>query len=418
MPKIRAFEILIEKRQSEILSAAKKDDWSNIPIIEPISSDKLKTIVQNLQSQASILDGAVDDKGREALQKELNELKARSLLAGCLESVLALVDRMKTRNMLESCKKDLKTKPISDKSKELATNAVSETLKNALNAEFAALGIPHIRTKLNGRNDKGKMKFKLVLDLPIGKNIEEILSEGEQRAIAIGSFLADLSLVHHKNGIVFDDPVSSLDHWRRQDVARRLVEEAKKRQVIIFTHDTVFLSELQELIDNQKLPSLIQNLECRCNKPGYICEGLPWEHQTYKARIDLLEKGQKKLEKQPWPAYPSQDDCDEMRRQYSLFRATIERVIQDVIFNGVVKRYRDWIKVDMLEEVVGFELSEYQKVAHLHKRCCDVVTAHDPSTAKNASVPTAVDLGTDIKQLKDLIDAIVTRRKSLRQLTP
>ena len=87
------------------------------------------------------------------------------------------------------------------------------------------------------------MRHKLVLDLPVTKKLDEILSEGEQRAIALGSFLAEMHLANHLGGIVFDDPVSSLDHYRRKDVARRLVDEAKIRQVIILTHDTVFLGE-------------------------------------------------------------------------------------------------------------------------------------------------------------------------------
>ncbi len=50
-------------------------------------------------------------------------------------------------------------------------------------------------------------------------------------------------------GIVFDDPVSSLDHWRRRNVAQRLTKEAKTRQVVVFTHDTSFLGQLCNEID-------------------------------------------------------------------------------------------------------------------------------------------------------------------------
>ena len=92
-------------------------------------------------------------------------------------------------------------------------------------------------------------------------------------------------------------------------------------------------------------------------------------------------------------------------------RATLERVIQDVVFNGVVKRYRDWIRVDSLEGVVGFDQAEYEAIEKLHKKSCDVVTAHDPSSSKAAIVPSARDLGDDIKALKDIIETIKKRRK-------
>jgi wobble nucleotide-excising tRNase len=59
--------------------------------------------------------------------------------------------------------------------------------------------------------------------------------------VAIASFLAELETSSENCGIVFDDPVCSLDHLYRQRVAERLVSEGHKRQVIVFTHDIVFL---------------------------------------------------------------------------------------------------------------------------------------------------------------------------------
>jgi wobble nucleotide-excising tRNase len=43
---------------------------------------------------------------------------------------------------------------------------------------------------------------------------EDILSEGEQRVVAIRSFFAEVGLSGGKGGIVLDDPVSSFDHRR------------------------------------------------------------------------------------------------------------------------------------------------------------------------------------------------------------
>ncbi len=158
----------------------------------------------------------------------------------------------------------------------------------------------------------------------------------------------------------------------------------------------------------------MQCLEWKGNNPGHVCNGLPWEHQKYTERIDALEQAHKAFEKMPWPAYPGQVEADSMRHEYNRLRAAIERVIQDVVFNGVVKRYRDWIKVDSLEEVVGFEAMEYSEIARLHKRCCDVVDAHDPSSAKNYPVPTAHVFGADIAALKKVIADIKARRKSAK----
>ena len=142
-------------------------------------------------------------------------------------------------------------------------------------------------------------------------------------------------------------------------------------------------------------------------------DGLPWDHQGYKDRINALEQAQNKLAKN-WPPYPGDNEIGEMRNQYSRLRATLERVIQDVVFNGVVKRYRDWIRMDSLEDVVGFDRAEYEAIKKLHKRSCNIVTAHDPSSAKAEAVPTATDLGNDIIELKAIVEKIKNRRKAAK----
>jgi hypothetical protein len=317
---------------------------------------------------------------------------------------------MHVKAKLVACKDGLRTKPISDKAKEFASQAVTAALRDALNAEFQTLGIGHVKVKLSERVEQGKLKHKLVLAIPTAKRLDEILSEGEQRAIAIGSFLAELHLAGHKGGIVFDDPVSSLDHHWRKNVARRLVKEAKERQVIVLTHDTTFLGELRDQIEQQDVDFLMHHLEWMNECPGHVLAGLPWEHKSYKERIDKHEKDQRALSGN-WPAYPNERDRTEMRLQYSELRATIERVIQDVVFNGVVQRYRDWIHVGNLGGVVGFTAAEHGEIARLYKACCDVVQAHDPASAKNAPVPDAKQLGKDIEDLKAVVEAIRTRRK-------
>ena len=323
--------------------------------------------------------------------------------------MIDLVERMKVKAALVKCKEELRTKPVSDKAKEFASKAVTAPLRVALKEEFEALGIAHAMPRLEESVERGKMRHRLQLDLAVPAQIREILSEGEQRAIALGSFLAELRTGGHGGGIIFDDPVSSLDHIRRQHVARRLVTEAATRQVIVFTHDTTFLGELSDLIDLHGTEHVIHHLSWEGHCSGKVNAGLPWHHQSFKDRIDKLEQAQKKMEK-VWPPYPDEGQSAVMRTQYSMLRATIERVIQDVIFNGVIVRYRDWIKVGNLEDVVGFDANECKEIERLHKACCDVTEAHDASSAKNAPVPTAAQLGLDIAALSALTQAIKIKR--------
>ena len=407
---IESFQSALEERRDSMLSCLKSGAWDEIQPLPQSPQVRVRQLAAAQLKAYRVLYKAADEDQRAKLAEELKQLSARKDLSFCLKAVLELLSRMKAHAALVRCRPSLFTRAISNKSKEFASTAVTEELKRALDIELKALGIGHIRTVLKERNVKGKMLHQLVLDVPTFAKTDEILSEGEQRAIAIASFLAELSLANHSCGIVFDDPVSSLDHWRRRDVARRLVEEAKTRQVVVLTHDTSFLGQLLDEIDVSFTPNEKRFLEWKGNASGCVIDGLPWDQQGYKARIDALEKSQSKLAK-TWPTYPGEKEVADIRQQYDRLRATLERVIQDVLFNGVVKRYRDWVRVDSLEKVVGFAHAEYAAIQQLHKRCCDQVTAHDPSSAKAASIPSAVELGQDIAQLKSIISMIQMRQQ-------
>lgn len=407
---INEYQTSLENRRTAMLECLTSSKWEDIPELTSSPYKALRKLAaQQLRSHKRLLKAA-DEKNRKNLEFELSELLAKQELAKSLDAVIDLLERMKKKAALEKCRPSLKTRQISDQSKKFASAAVTDELKKALNMEFTELGVGHIKAKFKERTDKGKMYHQLLLDLPTSRKVEDILSEGEQRAIALSSFFAELALSNHYCGIVLDDPVSSLDHWRRRNVARRLVKEAKQRQVIVFTHDTSFLGQLCDEIEEAGITSFKSYLEWQGSNPGYVNHGLPWDQQGYKARIDSLEKAQSSLAKR-WPIYPNQDETREMRNEYDRLRATLERVIQDVVFNGVVKRYRDWIKVDSLKSVVGFNQNEFEIIDNLHKRCSDVITAHDQSGDKCASVPTAQDLGKDINVLKSLVQTIQNRRK-------
>ena len=337
---IEAFQACIDSRRESMLQCLETAKWTEVPELITSPRKRVRQLAAQQLKAFRTLVQAADEEKRKELAKVYCELTARQSLAKSLKAVLELLQRMKKKAALEKCRPSLKTRPISDKSKEFATVAVTNELKEALDQEFDDLGIGHIKTKLKERSDRGKIFHQLLLDLPTTTKIDEILSEGEQRAIALGSFLAELALANHSCGIVFDDPVSSLDHWRRRNVARRLVEEARIRQVVVFTHDTSFLGQLCDEIDEGKIPHSMMFLEWQNGSPGCVNDGLPWEHQGCKARFDFHEKAQRRLAK-AWPPYPGEKEKSQMRIEYSELRATLERVIQDVVFNGVVKRYRD-----------------------------------------------------------------------------
>lgn len=65
--------------------------------------------------------------------------------------------------------------------------------------------------------------------------VENILSEGEIKAVALALLISDLELKQQKNPIVLDDPVNSLDNNIIRRFADRLI--GLENQVVLFTHN-------------------------------------------------------------------------------------------------------------------------------------------------------------------------------------
>lgn len=410
-PMIARFNKQNEERRKAVLTALESGTWDAIPQTVNIPYKAVRGLAAKQYRRARDYERACDEASAAVLRKEYESLDARRKLSMCAAQIHALLERHKKRHALEACKKHLNTRPISMKSRELAGQVVTGALKDALDAEFEVLGIGHITTRLKDRNVKGRILHQLLLDLPTSRKMEEILSEGEQRAIALGSFLAELRLTHHLGAIVLDDPVSSLDHKRRELVAKRLAEESCRRQVIVFTHDIVFLNQLMNECGQLGTPVAQRFLEKFGKQAGAVQDGLPWDHKSYKERIACLEKSQKEFEELPWPAEPNENLARQIIQQYSFLRATIERVVQDVVLNGTIRRFEEYVRVARLEKVVGLEQSHVAEIQRLYQRCHDLIEAHDPASAIDKLPPTAQDFGKDIVALKAVIEAIIAQRK-------
>jgi energy-coupling factor transporter ATP-binding protein EcfA2 len=414
-PHIDVFEKSLQDRRVKLLAAIPALTWDTVPELASNPRQALRDLAAKQHRSARDYERASDRAKSQILRKERDALFARKSLSLCVEQVESLLGRLKKKVALEGCKKDLNTRPISMKARELASVAVTAALKDAVDVELNALGMSHIKTKLRDRNVKGRILHQLLLDVPTSSKVEDILSEGEQRAIAIASFLAELRLANHSAAIIFDDPVSSLDHLRRRRVALRLAEESRSRQVIIFTHDIVFLHQLQSECSFLGLSIGLRFLEKKGKHAGNISAALPWDHKSFGDRIDGLEKVQKKFEKLPWPPEPHEELAREMIQQYSFLRATIERVVQDYVLNATVRRFEDYIQVSHLQQVVGLEQSEVDEILRLYQRCHDIVEAHDPASAVNGPPPTAAELGADISALRAVIGSIKIRRAQMEQ---
>jgi len=403
----RDFEYALTTRQKQIKEAIIANRWNGIdkPLVSP--AIRLQTLADKLNTEAEMLEKASDEKARAILQLQFSELDARVKLNQVKKAVVGAVSRLSHQAKLKKCLPAVRTNSISLKASELAEKVVSKELADALNREFKALGVGTLKVSLHSRSDKGKALHKLKLELPQSSNPCDILSEGEQRAIAIGSFLAEVGLSGGKGGIVFDDPVSSLDHRRRERVAKRLAAEAAHRQVIVFTHEIYFLCLLAEEAKLAGVPITTQSLIRNPDGFGVADPDLPFEGKNASKRIAALKAQQQLIAK-----LHRDGDEKEYRKHtvdaYFRLRMAWERAVEEVLLREVIMRFRKGVETQRLSGVV-VEDDDYAQVNAGMTKCSNF--AHDKALIGGVAMPEPDELLGDILNLAKWRSDVENRSK-------
>ena len=391
----REFERSLGERRDSLVAAVKSNNWSDVPRSPVSPAADLLVLAEKVNLQALTHEQASDEAARNAIQKQYTELEARFLLSQVKDAVITVISKLNHTAMLAKCILALKTNAISTKSSQIGETVISKSLQDALNAEFKALGVGALQVALQSRSGKGKMLHKLKLELPQSRNPRDLLSEGEQRAIALASFLAEVGLSNNSGGVIFDDPVSSLDHRRREKVATRLVEEAKSRQVIVFTHDIYFLCILAEQADAAGVAAQTQSISRRAEGFGVSNPELPFEGKNTTRRIASLRAHQQQVAK----LFRNGEE-DEHRKQtsdaYFHLRLAWERAVEEVLLRRVVLRFRKGVETQRLSEVLVND-DDYSRVTEGMSKCSNY--AHDKAMEGGIAVPDPEELLQDIMNL-------------------
>lgn len=387
--------------------------WA-VPIAIPASPEtSIRTVMSTLEARAQTEESAHDPETRKKLQAELKELEAREWLAGVKADVLQQIDHYKIIAELKDCEKDLKTSAITTKSTELTELFVTQAFQQRFKDEVAGLKLRTLEVVMEQTHGKkGVAKFGLRLVKAGTSKVADIASEGERRCVALAAFLSELSQASHQSALVFDDPVSSLDHGYRQRIAGRLATESISRQVIVFTHDETFMNDLVSSAKNAQSKPIILTLDWDNNAPGKYVQGLPWDIKKPLECLDTLEKEQRGL-RSGWNPQPNEDNIRKMRTAYSRLSSTLERIIENDLLCDVVKRFRSQIiSGQKLEGLVGISTGEIDEVNRLLQKCHDLTDRHAPSTA---TIPNPDELEQDIAATKKLVEEIKTRKNATKK---
>lgn len=244
--------------------------------------------------------------------------------------------------------------------------------------------------EINHTGTAGKSYRQLKLK---GKNPNVVLSEGEQKVIAIADFLVEMQLSEINRGIIFDDPVTSLDEKRKGEIAERLVKEALHKQVIIFTHDLVFVSNLCTKSEDLKTTSLCHWIENRGGMPGHV-----WLNNSpsYEKEYRNAEPAKKHY------SVCSKDDCQPMQRElitkqgFAALRTCYEVLVINDLFNNVVQRYNERVSIDALAKI-SFDKTLIDELLDNYAQCCRYMEGHTHSDKYAYQKPEPKNLNEEIQ---------------------
>jgi ABC-type dipeptide/oligopeptide/nickel transport system ATPase subunit len=350
---IDTYVAALKARQETVKGMAATRHLDELPALPASPLEALQAVRAQLLEQAAKLEQGMTPEQRQAKVKRLGELQARVKLAEHLPAVLQAIEADKRDFLFAEALKCCQTRALTQKSGELYEKTVTKDLQEALARELAALGV-NVSVTLDLSGQKGtrvqQLRLLKAAAMPRAK-LSGILSEGEQRAIAIASFLAEVSLDPSKSGIVFDDPVNSLDHRRRERIAKRLAFEANSRQVVVFTHDLAFASELQQQSKAHGHEATMRHVFAAASSKGHCTDKLPFEAQTLKARINAL----KDLHARALKALEQEQDIEKyndlVRGGYRKLRDSWESLVEDHLFSETVKRFRRPVSTQRLRSV-------------------------------------------------------------------
>ncbi|MBI4996673.1 MAG: AAA family ATPase [Rhodocyclales bacterium] len=332
---------------AEVLTAAKADsahivagcDVSKEPMTEARGAlESLKASAAVLAAQLESKENAIEaaEKGRDEVIKRLVKLRAEIEPMEYAQAVAERLHSLKGAHWRANRSKYWDTKlpaftqtltKITKKAKDAYEELVVIDFEVRLNDEYKALAEKDMAAFGVMLARKGTDAAVTVLPQIGGKDIEGVLSEGEQRVHALALFFAELETCS-QSVLVFDDPISSFDYNYIANYCARLRDFLQKhptRQIIVLTHNWEFFVQLQTTLNQAGLDShlSVQVLE--------NCAAV----SDYSEKIDDLKKDIEGVLNAPGEPSKAQkeDIAGKMRR-------LIEVVVNTHVFNQQRHQYK------------------------------------------------------------------------------
>lgn len=397
---IQPEELQAYNRELEFLKKIFIDDEITEDLVFNFKYDDFKTFISNktTQLQDSLtkkneLLTNIETKETE-LKRIIAELKDRKFFSAKVDEIRKVISNHKTLSILNKNANSFSTSSISRKTSQAREELVSQDFNNIFQEELKALRKSGMPIELSFGTDRGKTKISHKIS---NHQLLEILSEGEQKTIALAEFLTELQLDNIKAPVIFDDPVNSLDHKIIDSFTKRIIRLCEQRQIVIFTHSVLLFNSLLYSSTQPTFKHLsykFYNSQKEYDFVGIITEAEEEKNkvsQNIKIINTLINNKPK-----------DRSEVEVAKDGFGELRSAIELCIEHEIFNGTIQRYRKHVSLGKFIQVNADGLGKHKDTLNdMYERCCGFINAHsNPEIVYND--PTIEDLKADFEEFKKI----------------
>lgn len=371
------------------------EDWSVSPELSELRGkitsllDAAKKGLAATQREASAREAELSK--RNGRMKEINDRKKLSLH---LPAVLKYLEETRWQTKAKAIAKLFTPllRSLTGVAKQASTTTLHEGFETRFFGECERLRAPKVKLDFPGK--KGAAARRKVV---AGKHkVSDILSEGEQKVIALADFLAEASLQESSGPVVFDDPVNSLDYRRIDEVVARLHAISEKQQVVVFTHNIWFASLL---LERAKKNCLFFQVKDDGQRKGIVTAETSF-------RDDSVKKIKAVVNEKIQAAGNATGTIQQalVESAYDSVRAWCEVAVERVLLRGIVTRYEPIVRITKLSQVRADRLqTAIDVIMPVYDRSCRAIEGHSQPLETLNTRPSLVDLKNDWADIQDAL---------------
>ncbi len=400
------------ERCREMREALRTNEVRLLPPLINFDLTDLRRLVAIRNDEVEELEKSDTEQRLAGAEKALRELEHRQMLGEHFPEIVAYVKR---RRWAARAQQSLgTTRAITMKYNELFQELVTERYRRLFEETLKRFR-RESRVTIETRGFKGETVRHVVLNpqsFRSGYSVDQILSEGEKRAVAIADFLTEAALDEHNSGIILDDPVTSFDDEWKKTLAGCLAELAKARQVVVFTHDLAFLYRIKERAEELNVDMVTHWIREEDGQPGFVyLDNSPVCERDFKAATKAKEYHSKAKDA------PPEEQQALLQQGFGALRTSYEALIIFEIFCEVVGRFQERLSFGRLREVrVDPGLAD--KIIHRMETLSEYIDAHLHSDKFSSVKPSPAVLLEEISAFESIRKAQRDLRKTAEQPIP